>query len=181
MKRAALSAALLLALLCGCSGREAAGERLARELSENGFTGEGVLAQTSGDYWNEYGVRVEYAGGESVFTLTAPEAHAGITARVRRSETAVAFDGTELVLPGPEAQISVFAVLHDALFALGEAPISAVGAETLDGRDCAVLCYDHRVAGQTVSHRVWIDRDTGKPVRAESAFGTNAQTFRVTG
>ena len=109
MKRTVLFALMISFLLCGC-GTAAGDEETLRSWcdrlgqSEVSFAAE-VMTQTETTAFS-YSAQCRYAAGETAVTLTAPANIAGVRFRTDGEESALSYDGAELMLGDPDSDLT---------------------------------------------------------------------------
>ena len=108
MKRTVLFALMISLLLCGCAAREEDEDALRRQQdswrqSEIEFAAS-VMTQTEETAYS-YEAACRYAAGETQVTLTAPENIAGVRFRTDGEQSALAYDGAELLLGEPDSDL----------------------------------------------------------------------------
>ena len=165
----------LCLVLSACGGADRT-EQLALEIRETYLAMEGCAAsvEVTADYGQrvyQYGMEVEYRRqGESVLTLTAPEAVAGVTARLAQGETALEYDGTR-VETGPldPSGMSPVDAVPALLRSAGEGFMAECAMEELEqGQALRVICREpEQQAGTGLEYSLWFDPDTGALLRGE--------------
>ncbi|MDR2671088.1 MAG: hypothetical protein LBC26_05145, partial [Oscillospiraceae bacterium] len=119
---------------------------------------------------NTFTLRFDYdRDGESVVEILAPEEVRGVRATIAAGETALSYD--DLILetgPLPGTGLTPVDALPVMLKTWGEGYVASTGREKLDGVACLLMVYKSTAAGVEVEQRVWFEKETSKPVRAET-------------
>jgi len=163
MKRTALFALMISLLLGGCA-RGAEDEALIRQRQESWRDGEiafsvSVMSQTETTAFS-YRADCLYAAGETQVTLTAPESIAGVRFRTDGEDSALDYDGAELLLGEPRSDLAPAMAVPVMIEALTEGYLRRSWRE--ENHLVAELETDDE---QTVT--LWLA--DGCPVRAEIA------------
>lgn len=112
--------------------------------------------------------------GDTVLTLTAPETVAGITARIRKGETLLEYDGAGLSLGAlDDSGLTPVSALPAIISALAEGYMARC---VWDGEEASrlllVQCRDPRAAeGEGTGFDLWLDPATHALLRAEVSTG----------
>lgn len=112
--------------------------------------------------------------GETVLTLTAPETIAGITARIRKGETLLEYDGAGLSLGAlDDSGLTPVSALPAILSALAEGYMArCLWDGEAPGRLLLVQCRDPRAAeGEGTGFDLWLEPESHKLRRAEVSRG----------
>lgn len=168
---------LLAASLCGCTGADDENELALQVRSE-------VLAMEScsgtmevtADYGQRvYQYAVEFSGNPKqadglTMVLTAPQEVAGITAKIEKGKTSLAFDGVQLETgPLNEDGLSPLDALPAFLTAMESGYMAETGSELLGERDTLrITCRDPEQApGQGLETVLWFDKAQKTLLRGE--------------
>ncbi len=155
--------------LAACGGGASDAEQLALDirgeyLAMEGCTAQLVLTADYGQRVYEYGLALEYRReGESVLTVTSPEAVAGVTGRLRDGSGYLEYDGV-WVETGPldDSGMSPMEAVPVLLRYATEGFIAECAMETY-GQDTAlrVICRDPEgQAGEGQECSLWFDPDS---------------------
>ena len=169
---------IILCLTLTCCGGEGGGqaEQLALDIRGEYLALAGCTAclEVTADYGRrvyQYTMDVLWQRkGESVFTLTAPENVAGVTARLAAGETALEYDGVR-VDTGPldEAGLSPLTAVPVLLEYVESGYIAACGMEVLGEEEALrVDCRDPETSPGTGREcSLWFDKDSRALLRGE--------------
>ena len=188
--RKALSCVLMMTLLlCACTGeRDDSPEQLAAAirgeyLSLAAWRAEADVSVSYGDTVFEFSLSA--AGerdGETVLTVTAPDTVAGITARVRKGETLLEYDGAGLSLGALDGSgLTPVSALPAVLQSLTEGYMARCAWQGEgEGRALLIQCRDPRAEeGKGTGFDLYLDPATHALLRAEvSADGVLVLTVR---
>ncbi len=188
--RKALSCVLMMTLLlCACTGeRDDSPEQLAAAirgeyLSLAAWRAEADVSVSYGDTVFEFSLSA--AGerdGETVLTVTAPDTVAGITARVRKGETLLEYDGAGLSLGALDGSgLTPVSALPAVLQSLTEGYMARCAWQGEgESRVLLIQCRDPRAAeGKGTGFDLYLDPATHALLRAEvSADGVLVLTVR---
>lgn len=176
MKRALSCLLLLLLLLTGCGAQrdsydaQAAQARVAY-LAMQRCAGSVDLHVDYGERVYDYTIDfTQESEGETVLVLRAPEALAGITARIAEGETLLSFDGAQLETGAlSEEGLTPLAGIPRVLAALRGGYIAETGGESLDGMPTLRLQLrePEMAAGEGVETVIHLQADTMSLLYAE--------------
>ena len=170
-----LTITLCLAL-AACGGGATGAEQLALDIRGEYLAMEGCTAQltVTADYGQrvyEYGLDLSYRReGESVLTVTSPDAVAGVTARQKDGSGYLEYDGV-WVETGPldESGMSPMEAVPVLLRYATEGFIAECAMEeTGEGQVLRVICRDPEAkAGEGQECSLWFDPDSHALIRGE--------------
>lgn len=162
--------------LSACGGGATGAEQLALDIRGEYIAMEGCTAALgiTADYGQrvyEFGAELDYRReGESVLTLTSPEAVAGVTARLEDGSGSLEYDGMR-VETGPldDSGLSPMEAVPLLLdYAAQGFMAECVMEEGEDGRVLRVLCRDpENGSGQGRECSLWFDPDSHALLRGE--------------
>ena len=166
----------LCLVLSACGGGATGAEQLALDirgeyLAMEGCTGTLTITADYGQRVYEYGVDLTYRrAGESVLTLTSPEAVAGVTARLENGSGSLEYDGMR-VETGPldENGMSPMDAVPTLMRYATEGFIAECTMEETDGGQVLrVICRDpEQQAGTGQECSLWFDPDSHALLRGE--------------
>lgn len=167
---------ILCLALTACGGGATGAEQLALDIRGEYLAMEGCTASltVTADYGQrvyEYGMDLEYRWeGESVLTITSPEAVAGVTARLEQEGGSLEYDGVR-VETGPLDDSGMSPM--DAVPALMRYAAEGFMAECVmeerdQGQVLRVICRDpDHQAGEGQECSLWFDPDSHALLRGE--------------
>lgn len=177
MRKSVVICVLMMTLvLTACGGgkgdaaRELALTIRTAYVSAGGCTGRLELTADYGQRVYTYTVDLTVSGEETVLTLTAPEEVAGVTARVRGTDSWLEFDGTVLETgPLSDDGLSPLSAVPVLLDSARSGFMDSCTLEQLGERETLrVLCRDPgKQPGEGRQAVLWFDPDSGVLIRGE--------------
>ena len=176
--RRILSCVLMMILpLCACTAakqenpRQLAAAVRSEYLAMTSWRTRADISALYGDVVFEFSVEAQgEQGGESSVTVTAPESVAGITARIRKGEALLEYDGLGLSLGElDDSGLTPVSALPALLKCLKEGYIAdCAWSEAADGRVLLLQCRDPRSdGGAGTGFDLYLDPVSHVPLRAE--------------
>ena len=181
MRKCVLPLLLCAVLLCGCGGEKSLTvQDQYRTVVSADMEAEVVSRTASDDRTFTLTCRYDRAG-QSVTTVTAPEALKGLTAVLADGQLSLKSNG-QLLPAGAATDICPANCLPYLLGALAEGYLTEQGAETLEDVPCLRMALDTTGhSGAAVQCAVWLDQETLIPRYAEfSQDGQVVLTARMT-
>lgn len=160
--------ALILCGLAGCSGEEVDPKAIAQYYAGlEGVTIEAEITVNSGAL-AEYDILFTRTAEGDRVEILRPESLAGIRATILPDKAAIEYDGMalETMLPGISGFVPADAVTG-MLDDLAKGVPEYYGKEELEGYPAVVLSYIRELEGTTARKLIWVERETGRPLRAE--------------
>lgn len=155
-------------LFSGCGGSAEPGEKHLHTLDGKDFTAVCDVRLTSGGVESAYTLMLRHSGEQSEIAVQAPKIHAGITVRVD-TDAELIWEDVQLVIPGGEAHISLFSLLHSLAESLTGGTAEAYLRERREGEDVITALCPAKIGEDALSHSISVTAKDGIPIESHSS------------